>query len=113
MILTGWYTKKSDIQTCTPSGNIQYHPSHMTLKWNLIKPLDQTSNLFSGIKRNRKICEKASRDYNQQNSDHGKLNMIKNLISSIKYCKVKKNKEKKKNNKHCKKKEQRKVEPKD
>lgn len=95
MILTGWYTKKSDIQTCTPSGNIQYHPSHMTLKWNLIKPLDQTSNLFSGTKRNRKICEKASQDYNQQNSDHGKLNMIKNLISSIKYCKVKKIKKKK------------------
>ena len=102
MILPGWYTKKSDIQTCTPNGNIQYHPSYITSKWNLIKPLDQTSNLFSGTKRNREICEKASQDYNQQKSDHGKLNMIKksNFFNS-------------KNNKHCKQKEQRKVEPKD
>ena len=102
MILTGWYIKKSDIQTCTPSGNIQCHPSYMTLKWNLIKPLDQTSNLFSGTKRDRKICEKVSKDYDQQNSDHGKLNMIKksNFFNS--------------NNKHYKNKtQQRKIEPKD
>ena len=57
MILTGWYIKKSDIQTCTPSGNIQCHPSYMTLKWNLIKPLDQTS-IFRYKKGQKKYVKK-------------------------------------------------------
>ena len=48
----------------------------------MIKALDPTSNLFSTIKRDRRICEKASQGYNQQNSDRDKLNMTKNLISS-------------------------------
>ena len=58
MILTGWYTKKSDIQTCTPNGNIQYHPSYITSKWNLIKPLIKLLIYFQVQKGTGKYVKK-------------------------------------------------------
>lgn len=65
-----------------PIGIIHYHSFQTKLKWNLTKLLDLTSSLFSSMKRDQTICEKASQGYNQQNSDHEELNMTKNLIYS-------------------------------
>ena len=72
-----------------PSGSTHSHSYQAKWKWNLTKPLDLTSNLLPSTKRDRKMYEKASQVYNQQNSDDEKLNMAKNRISSSN------------NNKHC------------